>query len=206
MPTVEQILLADAREAAGSTTVSKESFGTRLNEIADQIDRLDGKVFNGVLLIGGLVALINPLAGAAVAMKALIPSVGLLLSKYGLQYAGDAANSREIASRIRAAEKEVLKQFSDSGTDSIVNPLLSQLDRALETSEDEYDPILDFDANALSFGKRDRDRMFLLTCQAICNTYEDVLNKSFIADRTGLGTEDIRYLKMLQQILLNSTS
>jgi hypothetical protein len=200
MPTVEHILLADAREAVEGAPASDASLGARLNDIADQIDRLDGKLFNGVLLIGGLVALVNPLAGAAVAMKALIPSVGLLLSKYGLQYAGDAANSREMANRIRAAEKDVLQQFRHSGTESIVNPLLSQLDRALETSEYEYEPILDFDADVISFGERDRDRLFRLTCQAISNTYEDVVANRSSWELAKLGPEDVRYLKLLRQL------
>ena len=204
MPMVEQILLLDAREAIQTASTSTESFGTRLNDIADQIDQLDGKVFNGVLLIGGLVALINPLAGAAVAMKALIPSAGLLLSKYGLKYVSDTVNARELANRIRTAEREVLLQFRESGTDSLVNPLLAQLDRALETSEDEYDPILDFDVTALTFGKRDRDRMFKLTIHAIVNTYEDVLKHPVNCDGTQLGPEDIRFLKMLRQISIAS--
>jgi hypothetical protein len=157
-------------------------------------------VFNGVLLIGGLVALVNPLAGAAVAMKALIPSVGLLLSKYGFKYVGDSASARELANRIRAAEQEVRRQFRDSGTDSIVNPLLLQLDGALETSEYEYEPILDFDADNISFGKRDRDRLFKLTCQAITNTYDDVVGNRPSWDRAQLGPEDIRFLNMLRQL------
>ncbi len=39
----------------------------RTREVADYIDALDEKVFGGVLLIGGLVAIFNPLAGAAIA-------------------------------------------------------------------------------------------------------------------------------------------
>ena len=175
--------------------------GNRLNDIADQIDRLDGKVFNGVLLIGGLVALINPLAGAAVAMKALIPSIGMLLSKYGLKYAGDTANAMEVSQRIRSAEKEVLQQFRGTGTDSMVNPLLSQLDRALETDECEYDPIMEFDASALNFGQRDRDRLFKLTCEAIFNTYEDAIDDDCSWQERHLGPEDIRFLKMIRQLV-----
>lgn len=200
MPTLEHILLADAREAVESESPSGDSLGVRLNQIADQIDRLDGKVFNGVLLIGGLVALINPLAGAAVAMKALIPSVGLLLSKYGLQYVGDAANARAMVQRIRTAEKDVLQQFRDSRADSIVNPVLSQLDRALETSEYQYEPILDFNSNDLAFGNQDRGRLLKLTCQAIVNTYDDVVGNRSTWGHAKLGPEDIRFLKMLRQL------
>ena len=200
IPTVEHILLADARETAEGAPISAHSVGSRLNDIADQIDRLDGKVFGGVLLIGGLVALINPLAGAAVAAKALIPSFGMLLSKYGLKYASDAANSREMAKRIRNAEKEVLGQFRGAGTQSIVNPLLMQLDRALETSEVDYDPILDFNADEISFGELDRDRLFKLTCQAIANTYDDVVEDRSSWEQAKLGPEDIRYLKLLREL------
>ena len=200
LPTVEHILVADAREAVEFESLTPTSLGNRLKDIADQIDRLDGKVFNGVLLVGELVALINPLAGAAVALKAMVPSVGLLLSKYGLHYVGDAANARDMANRIKAAEKDVLKQFRDSGTESLVNPVLAQLDRALNTAEYEYEPLDDFQAEELSFGQRDRERLFKLTCQAITNTYAEVLGDLSKWEQANLGPEDIRFLKRLRAL------
>ncbi len=200
LPTVEHILLSDAREVEEVAPASPQSVGTRLNELADHIDRLDDKVFGGVLLIGGLVALINPLAGAAVAMKALVPSIGMLLTKYGLKYVGDAANARDMAGRIKAAEKEVLQQFRGSEAEKIVNPLLAQLDRALETSIRQYEPILDFDPDTIEFGERDRRRLLKLTCQAIANTYEDALQDRSCWDSAQLGPEDIRFLQLIHQM------
>ena len=198
--TVEHIIAADARQKAETASPCSTAIGSRLNELADQIDRLDGKVFNGVLLIGGLVALINPLAGAAVAMKALIPSMGLILSKYGLKYAGDTATGMQTASRIKKAENDVLRQFRDANTSSLVNPLLSQLDRALETNESEYDPILTFDSNEISFGDQDRDRLLTLTYQAIANTYDDMIDAPDLWDSAQLGPEDIRFLKLIRNL------
>ncbi len=200
LPTLEHILISDARKVAERESTTAHSFGARLHDIADQIDRLDGRMFQGVLLIGGLVALINPIAGAAVAAKALVPSIGLLLSKYGLQYVGDTTNARELGNRIRAAEKEVLQQFHDSGTDSIVNPLLCQLDRALETTDEAYDPILEFQVEELHFGERGKNRMLHLTCRAISNAYKELLSDPSAWERARLGPEDIRYLKMILQI------
>ena len=200
MPTVEHIMVSKARETAVSAPQPTASIGTRLNEIADQVDRLDHKVFNGVLLIGGLVALINPLAGAAVAAKALLPSVGLLLSKYGLKYVGDAANELDVAKRIKTAEQDVLRQFRDSSTTSVVNPILAQLDRALGTSEYEYDPILEFRSEDFLFGDRDGDRMLNVTCQAISNTYQDALDDESVWPIAQLGPEDVRYLKLLRAL------
>lgn len=200
LPTVEHILLANAKETAETAAPSERSAGARLHDLADQIDRLDGRVFRGALLIGGLVALVNPVVGAAVAAKALLPSVGLLLSMYGLKYASDTADEMQLAGRIKAAEKDVLQQFRGSNVESIVNPILSQLDRALDTHEEQYDPVMEFDSETLTFGQRDCDRLLKLTCRAVVNTYEDVIDGPAGSGSADLGPEDLRYLKMLRDI------
>ncbi|MEM7477418.1 MAG: hypothetical protein AAF483_20735 [Planctomycetota bacterium] len=200
LPTVEALLLDQAREKASADGPTKGSIGTRLNDLADQIDQLDGRIFGGVLLIGGLVALINPVAGAAIAVKALLPSIGLIFSKFGLRYVGDTAESKDVESQVRSAEKKVLKQFKESGTSSLVNPMLSQLDKALDTTEFEYDPLLEFDREALDFPEADRERYFKLTCQAISNAYEEVLEKPNLWGNCQLGPEDVRFLKLLKQL------
>ncbi|MEP3482455.1 MAG: hypothetical protein ABJZ55_24655 [Fuerstiella sp.] len=200
LPTVEDILLTDARTAAQQCSADSTAISVRLNGVADEIDRLDGKLFNGALLIGGLVALVNPIAGAAVAVNALIPSLGMVLSKHGLKYAGDAVSSVEASRRIKAAEKDVLTQFRGAQTDSLVNPLLTQFDKAVETSTLEYEPILDFDPEDLNFGQLDQKRLLRLTCQAISNTYEEVLKDKKQWKQAQLGPEDIRFLKLLKQL------
>lgn len=199
LPTVEHILLSDAREAAQDTE-TKGAVSSRLADLADQVDRLDKQVFHGVLLIGGLVALINPVAGAVVAAKALVPSVAMLFSKYGLQYAGEGIKSVEVSQRVKSAERDVLKQFKGSQTDSLVNPLLEQLDKALDTTEDEYDPVMEFDTGSLEFGKRDQARLVQLTCQAISNTYEEILQNPTGAQLADLGPEDLRFLRLLKEL------
>ncbi len=200
LPTVEKILLTEAESDAEAEESSPTSIGNRLHELADQVDRLDSKVFNGVLIIGGLVALINPIAGAAVAMKALLPSAGLILSKYGLKYAGETATNMEAQSRIKAAQKDVLQQFKESNTHSLANPILGQLDKALETEEEEYDPILDFDLESLDFGTQGKQRLLKLTCQAILNVYSETLKNKKTWKEASLGPEDIRFLELLKGI------
>ena len=175
--TLERILVDEVRDNKNSQP-DAASLGNRLNDIADQIDHLDNKVFNGVLLIGGLVALINPLAGAAIAVKAMIPSMGLFLAKYGLRYAGDSANDRDVQKQIKSAEKDVLQKFKEANTESLVNPLLTQFDRALETDEEAYDPLLEFDSMKDAFAERDRARLLSLSYEALTNTYADILNDS----------------------------
>jgi len=202
LPTVKHILLDDARElvAQSQSNEATTALSDRIQDIADQIDKIEGRMFSGVLLVGGLVALVNPVAGALVAAKALIPSIGMLLSKHGLKCAGDAAKSIEVSSKIKAAEKDVLKQFKGSATEQIVNPLLQQFERALNTTEEEYDPLMEFDASQLSFGQRDRERILKLTCQALANTYEKLLQEPRMLSQVDIGPEDLRFLQLVTEL------
>lgn len=195
---VEELLKQEVRETLETTPADEKAVGSRLISLADQIDKLDDKVFNGVLLIGALVALINPVAGAGIAVKALLPSIGMLLSKFGLKYVGDSFNSWSLEKKIRTAEKDVLKQFRGANTESIANPLLQQLDKALETDAWQFDPMLDVDFEEAEFGQRDRQRMIQLSCRAISNVYEDILADSSTWPQAQLGTEDIRWLELLK--------
>ena len=198
--TVEHILLTEARVEAERNQITQGAIGSRLNELADSIDKLDDRMFNGVLLIGGLVALVNPIAGAAVAAKALIPSIGMLLSKYGLRYAGDTVSSTELSMKIKSAERDVLKQFRGSKTTSIVNPLLSQLDKALDTTEFEFHPLLDVKLEHIDFGEEDRDRLRSLTYHAITNSYSAVLLEKKSWSAAKLGPEDVAWLRLIADL------
>ena len=199
LPTVEHLLLADARSAA-ELGGGEGSLSTRLNELADGIDGLDQRFFNGALLLGGLVALVNPVAGVVLAGKSLLPSVGLVASKYGLRYAGDAADGAALSSRVRAAEKDVRAQFRGADAVSLVNPVLAQLATAVVTTEDEYDPLMAFDSDAMTFGELDRVRLLRLTCGAVAAVYDGVLDDRRVCEAASLGTEDVRFLRMLAGI------
>lgn len=200
MPAFEAIVTSQARQTVESAEPSSGSLAGRLNELADQLDRLEGKMFGGVLLVGGLVALVNPAAGAVVAAKAALPSIGLFLSKYGLKYAGDSVQEKDVARQVKNAEKEVLQQFRNTEAQPLTNPLLSQLDLALRTHESQYEPILDFEPGDLSFGDQDRSRMLKVTAQAITNTYAELLEQPKQWPAARLGPEDIRYLRLLAEL------
>ena len=49
LPTVEHILLADARDSAESESESTTSLSNRIQDLADQIDKLDSKMFSCLL-------------------------------------------------------------------------------------------------------------------------------------------------------------
>ncbi len=198
LATLEHLMTEQARDRVEATEVTKGTLGTRLVQLADEIDKLDSKMFNGVLLIGGLVALANPVTAAVLTAKAMIPSVGLLLSRYGLKYVGDAANDRAVEKEVRKAEQQVLTEFKEANTTSVHNPMLAQLDKALDTDLYEYDPMLDMQFDELTDTQGARYNK--LTQRVIVNTYSLLLDEQNQWEAASLGPEDVRWLQMLRQI------
>lgn len=103
----------------------------RLNDLADFLDEAERTVSGGSLLVGGLLAIVNPVAGAAIAVNALMPSVGLSLGKSGVKSAAQALSGLKQRKAEKEAESKVLSQFKDSLTIVDVNPILAQLERML---------------------------------------------------------------------------
>ena len=196
--TLEHLLVADARGKVETEEVKAAAFGTRLVSLANEIDVLDKKMFNGVLVVGGLVALANPVTAAVLTAQAMVPSIGLMLSRYGLKYAGETVNDRAVQKEIAKAEQDVLNEFKSANTTSVENPLLAQLDRALNTDVFEYDPMLDTEFDSISDSESNRFRD--LTRRVIVNTYADILRDADKTERAGLGPEDLRWLQMLEAV------
>ena len=173
MPTVHAILKADARDMA-SRDPQENPISTKLDEIVDAIDKIDEKAFHGVLLVGGLVALVNPVAGAVVAAKAIVPSVGVFVSKFGLKLASGTVSTIDLSNRVKAAEKEVLKQFQGASTIDVINPVLLEFDAAVCRGQKIELP-LKFDAGNTELASEDTERFLSLTYTAICNSYADMI-------------------------------
>ncbi len=143
----------------------------------------------------------NPVAGGILAAKAMIPSIGLLLSKYGLKQVGETLDERNLAGRIRQAEKQVLAEFNGASATQVVEPLLAQLDKAIHSDVFEYDPLLEVD-DAEPPDSEDSKALESrhLAILAIVNTYSEVLENTRQHERAGLGPEDIRWLRYLRTI------
>ncbi len=174
LPMLEHILIKDARERAGANAKSNNFISDNLDTLINEIDKIDGKVFGGVLLLGGLVSLANPLAGAIVATKAIVPSIGLVVSKYGLKLASETATNLDISQQVKRAEKDVKKQFRSAKALVVVNPILNHL--AVQTSLDMWmmeSEIFQYDCDEIDFTQQDTRRLTDLTQQAISDIIRD---------------------------------
>ncbi len=177
-----------------------KTMSDRARELADQIDVLDDRVFGGVLLIGGLVAIFNPLAGAAIAAKSLIPSLGMLASKYGLRIAEESLSQVEMKRKVQQAERDVLRQFQGSETQQHVNGILTILDRALRTNDDELEPMLELHALLQLERSAEEHRMLQLASAAVLDVFDAVLNSPREAKKAGIGPEDMRFFQLIKSV------
>ncbi|WP_246036962.1 hypothetical protein [Thalassotalea litorea] len=187
--------MAQSAEAIVSARNANEP--NSLEALADDIDALDKKLTYGMLLVGGLAAIFNPLIGAGIAAKALLPGIGTLLNKYGLRATGEKLNEYQLKQKIKEAQDNLDQEFSDANTLKIINPILAQLARAIRTDEGEYDPLLEADLINSQIKDLKGERWRELTQTAICHVYQEVYEKPSLHKQAGLGPEDIRWLKVL---------
>ncbi len=168
-----------------------------LEALANDIDVLDKKLTYGMLMVGGIAAIFNPLIGAGIAVKALLPGIAGLVNKYGVRPIGENLTRRQLEKDVKAAEEQVTNEFEDSSTLRVINTILQELEFALSTTEKEHDPLIDPNLANGSIPEIEHERWRELTETAICHVYEEVYKDSRLHKKASLGAEDIRWLKTM---------
>ncbi|WP_016957538.1 hypothetical protein [Catenovulum agarivorans] len=191
---LKQLLLEQAEE---TVTAQHQGQTSGLEKLANDIDKLDNKLTYGLLLVGGLSALVNPLLGASIAAKAILPSASGLLNKHGLRPLGEKLTQSQLKSQIDQAKTQVQREFAASNTLKIYNPILQELYLALNTNEAEHDPLFDFDLSSLAISSEDSGSWRKLTITALAHLYKDIINDPKKHQAARLGPEDLRWLKVL---------
>lgn len=191
---VRELLLEQGRAIAAESSAGKIH---TLEQLANDIDKLDKKLTYGMLLVGGAAALVNPILGVGIAAKALLPGAGGLLNKYGLRPLGQKLSKSQIEKEVAQAEKKILSEFEHASTLQIINPILQELELALKTNEAEHDPLIDFDMSSMDVHELDGDRWRELTQRAIFHVYKECLKDKSKWTAAHLGPEDIRWLKLI---------
>ena len=191
---IRKILLQQSREIVESQGADKQH---TLESLANDIDALDKKLTYGMLVVGGLATLVNPALGLGIAAKAVLPGVATLFSKYGLRPAGEKLGRSQIQKEIKEAEQRVLSEFESATTLQLINPILVELELALNTDESVHDPLMDFDMSNLDINELDGDKWRKLTERAIYHVYKECLGDSAKHKEASLGPEDIRWLNIM---------
>lgn len=197
---------SDERGEPDDVAREDRSIADRLQDVADEIDRQERKITGGILLIGGLVTVANPVVGVGILTQALIPSIGALALREGLELAGDKlrgwtrARDRKKEEREREARaEEARKRFRSTPVTTVINPVLTDLLRALRTDHASFDPDLEVDLTAIRIDGWNRDELVRLSARAIVETYGDATAGSRAAGLT-FGPEDRRWLDQLRAL------
>lgn len=173
-----------------------ENTPNTLESLANDIDSLDNKLTYGMLVVGGIAAIANPIVGATIAAKALLPSVSGVINKYGIRSSGKKLKEYQLGKSLKESEAYIDKEFKGSNTLQIINPILQELELLLRTNESQHDPLIDPDLSMGSIKELDDERWRELTDVAICHVYQDVYNTPKLHSKAKLGPEDLRWLKI----------
>lgn len=168
-----------------------------LESLANDIDALESKLTYGMLLVGGIAAVFNPIVGAGIAAKALLPGAAGIINKYGLRPTGEKISQLQLEKDIKQAEQSITQQFEESDTLWVVNPILQELDFALRTNESQHDPLTDPNLADGSIPELSHERWRELTEIAICHVYKEIYKDETQHKSASLGPEDIRWLKVM---------
>ena len=127
-------------------------------------------------------------------MKAAVPSIGLLVSKYGLKVVSETATNMDIAQQIKRAEKEVKTQFKSAKTVSVINPLL--LHMGTRTSLGMWmmeNGNFQFVCDDIEFTQKDVRRLTDFTEQAISDVVKDAETQIYL-EKSLRSSEGVRWV------------
>ena len=197
--TLERFLADDLADGHTAAADSQSDLAERLDSVADEIDRKSNIVTGGLLLIGGAVAFANPIVGAGIAAKALIPGVGAVISREGLKRAGEILRRRRAEDVEDKAGRMAEQQVKRMKPEVHENALLSLLEEAVSSSDPGFDPMLQDMVAGDGVGSI---RVVSITAESILNTYKDVLaGGPDVMAEARLDPPDSRWLESLQDFV-----
>lgn len=171
----------------------------RLSEIGEEVDKQASRLTGGLLIVGGVVAIVNPVIGVGILAHALAPAIGAKLGGEGLKYLGEKGRQRRTENEEKKREQEAKAELKSIQIKIAVNPLLQTLEEALGTTAEEFEPMLDgYDFARFAMDGWQGQQMLQLTARAVGSVYAAVLKNPKTHAEANLGPEDVRWLETLK--------
>jgi hypothetical protein len=167
----------------------------RLEKMAEAIDEQTGRVTGGLLVVGGIVAIANPLLGVGIAAKALLPSAASVVTKGAAGYVSDKLRSRAKKNRVEEARDEAAEEVRKLKPELFENPLLRLLEQAVSTADPAHDPAFEELKIAPDLPWM---RLRGLTTTAVAACYRDILDDPADCVKAALHPPDVQWLRSLQ--------
>ncbi len=140
-----------------------------LQRTADQIDEGQMTVTKGLLLVGGVVALFNPITGIGLLASSLVPKIGGDAVTAGIRTMGGRVNEFVRNRSAEKADADAEKEYEAALPTVCTSPLLMRL-LAMFAGDEQVDAD---DARAVLLEVDDRNRNIVV--QAIAHIYEPII-------------------------------
>jgi hypothetical protein len=192
---LEELVLHDLSADISSLRVSdEESLDQRLGRVAKEIEKNSNFVTMGILIVGGAVAIANPLVGVSIAAQAVFPSLGGVVSAEAMKLGGGKLRGWRERSDAKKSAKQAKVELKQRKVRVVINPFLAKLQRAINTDELMFDPSMEdpFLQEAEDFPQGLRS----VTLEVLAEYYLEV---QAVSGDSQLGPEDRRWLNMLYQ-------
>jgi hypothetical protein len=150
-------LTPDKRQAPGV----EDDLAKRLELIGQQIDEQSSLVTGGLVMIGGAVAMANPLLGLGLVAQALLPGLSGKLTQAGLGFAADSVRRLGTSWRERSARKQATSEVRRLKPHVVIDPVLAFLDEQVALAT-KADPVLR-ELERLPDWWRDRDQRLTMS-------------------------------------------
>ena len=198
---LERLILDEAVEKKRAEAQPGEikPIAERLSEIGEEVDKQASRLTGGLLIVGGVVAIVNPVIGVGILAHALAPAIGAKLGGEGLKYLGEKSKLRRAENEEKQREIEAKEELKSIEIRLAVNPVLQTLGEALATTAEEFEPMLDgYDFSRFAMDGWKGQQMLQLTARAVGSVYASVLKDKKEHGPAGLGPEDVRWLETLK--------
>ena len=170
---LEQKLIADIVSNKLDANVGTSELADALERVADQIDSETNRISGGLLLVGGAVAIVNPLLGIGIAAKGLLPSIGAKASKAGADYVGNKLrvwNKSSAESKLRKSTSKEIRKLKPT---IYSNPIIRSLDAIATNPETDFDPAFDHRNWIDEFESL---HYYTVTTEAIREVYQEIID------------------------------
>jgi len=195
LKSLEKLLHHEISSKQRAKIDTTSSIAERIDIIADEIDAKSNHITNGILLIGGVVAIANPLLGVGIAAKALLPSLSSKVTNSSLGHLSDVLKRKKQSSARKEASKQAdqaIKKINQIPCEIKINPLLELLDQSLYTDDPNHDPLTE---SLHLWDDLSESRHTIIAAEAVSTIYANRLENN--ASKF-LHPNDITWLKSLQ--------
>ncbi|MBK1830949.1 hypothetical protein JIN77_09450 [Verrucomicrobiaceae bacterium R5-34] len=169
----------------------------RLDLMADEIDKQSNLITGGLVVIGGVVAVVNPLLGVGIAAKAILPTLSSKLSKHGLNHVSDWLRTRKVEKDQQQAIVQATKELKRIQPEIVVDHTLALLEESLASEDPHHDPQLPCSSQLDTPGEALKLK---LTAQAISDVYATCLADASSHREAKLHAPDLAWLQSLNEI------